>query len=253
MKKFKNFIIYIIVSAIILASFKIPELLLELENNNIEIAVYEKESNKRKIDIETEEIYLVKAIHDIENENGFVEISSTQLVEEYSIKTINTETINMNDNMYSELLKLNEYDILKTIEINENDIIEVGLTEKKYKIKENEYSINSVLVKVDNEEFMLEIEEKTEKILNIVMEKDYLYGEISKEEIMKNYVKYLGLDIIDDWKFEEKIINSEKYHWEFANNMLKSEKAGLVVNLVENEDSYILSIHSLERILNMLK
>lgn len=253
MRKFKNFIIYIIVCIIILASFKIPELLLEFENDNIEIAVYEREKKKRKIDLETEEIYLVKAIHDIESESSLVEISSTQLVEEYSIKSVNNETTNMNINMYNELLKLNEYDILKKIEINENDKIEIGLYGKKYKIDDNEYSINNVLLKLDNKDFMLEIEEKTGKILNIVIEKDYLYSEISKEEIMMNYVEYLDLDIIDDWKFEEKIISSEKYYWEFVNNMLKSEKAGLVVNLVENEDSYILSIHSSERISDMLQ
>lgn len=95
MRKIKNFIIYIIVSVIILASFKIPELLLELENNNIEIAVYEKEKKKNAIDIEAEKIYLVKAIHDIEDESGLVEISSTQLVEMYSIKSENNEMSSM--------------------------------------------------------------------------------------------------------------------------------------------------------------
>ena len=45
---------------------------------------------------------------------------------------------------------------------------------------------------------------------------------------MKNYVKYLDLYIINDWKFE--------------NNKLKSEKAQLEVVMVDMKEEYILTI-----------
>ena len=118
MRKIKNIIIYVIVCIIILATFKIPEILLEIENYNIGIAVYEKEKNERKLDIEAEKIYLVKAIQDIETENNSVKISSSELDQKILFESINNETIDGNVNMYSELLKLNEYNILNIIEID---------------------------------------------------------------------------------------------------------------------------------------
>ena len=81
-----------------------------------------------------------------------------------------------------------------------------------------------------NNKYELEIETKTCKILSIAIEKENLAND-TNEEIMRNFVKYLDLYIIDDWKLE--------------NNMLKSQKAGLAVTIAINykNDYCILSIH----------
>jgi len=60
-----------------------------------------------------------------------------------------------------------------------------------------------------------------------------IVDDIDTEEILRNYIKYLDLYIIDDWKFEN-------------NNILKSEKAQLIIMLVENDDSYMLTIAPIE-------
>ena len=51
-----------------------------------------------------------------------------------------------------------------------------------------------------------------------------------KKQILEDYIKYLDLYIIGDWKFE--------------NNMLISEKAQLTASLIIDNKSCILSIHS---------
>ena len=53
---------------------------------------------------------------------------------------------------------------------------------------------------------------------------------------MKNYIQYLNLYIIDDWKYED--------------DMCISQKANLVINLVEDQDMFILSIHTINRMMN---
>ena len=47
---------------------------------------------------------------------------------------------------------------------------------------------------------------------------------------MLNYIKYLDLNIIDDWKFE--------------NDKLKSEKADLVIELKEDDNIFNFSINT---------
>lgn len=238
MRKTRNVIIYIIVFIVIFISFKIPNILLDIENNNIEIEVYEKEKAKSKIDIKTENIYLVKAIHDIENEENTVDILPSETVMVSGADGVLLEAKNQNiDDFVKELLKLKEYDILDNIEINENTDVTVGMTDKSYQKDNSRYTINRLFLQINSNKYKLEIESKTGKILYILFDKGNLYNNSSKEEIMKNYIKYLDLHIIDDWILE--------------NNMLKSEKAELVVNLVETEENYILSIHSTGKIFNI--
>lgn len=235
MSKIKNIIIYISVTIIVFASFKIPEILLEQENNDIEIEVYEKEKNKSKIDVEAEKIYLVKAIHDMENDDSTVSISPSG-IEEYftTVESIN-ENIERTD-LEKELKKLKEYNILKNFETTTDSDISISVINKFYKNSNSKYTINNISLENNNQKYELDIENKTKKILCVTLEKDNLYSN-NKEEIMKNYIKYLDLYIIDDWKF--------------VDNMLKSEKAQLVVaGFVDNENNYILSIHSSNRNFN---
>ena len=93
------------------------------------------------------------------------------------------------------------------------------------------YTLLDILLEQD-ENYNLEIENKTGKILNISTRKEN-FNFTDKKDLMINFVKYLDLYIINDW--------------EYINNTLKSEKAKLTVYLVENENEYNLLIHSDER------
>lgn len=236
MRNFKNIIIYIFVCIIILTSFKLPEILCEIIDDNIEIAVYEKEKDKNKLGVEVEEIYLVKAIHDIEKEDSSVKISSSKVAEVFSLVESVEGNTKITQSIYKELIKLKDYNILKAFEVNENDYCKIELINKSYKKDSNEYTLNTISLQINDEQYNLEIENKTGKILYITFDKDNI-DDKAQEEIMKNYIEYLDLYIIDDWNFE--------------NNMLKSEKADLVVNLVESGDHYILSIHTIDIIYNI--
>lgn len=86
----------------------------------------------------------------------------------------------------------------------------------------------------ENGEFIeVNIEEKTGKIISADFSKSFFKTDVEIEKVLRNYSKYLDLDIIDDWKFEN-------------NNILKSEKAQLIIMLVENDDSYMLTIAPIE-------
>lgn len=235
MRKLKNGIIELLVCIIIFASFKMPEKLLKMENDKIQLAIYEKEKDETTIDVEAEEIYLVKAIHDMESEESSVEItSSSEIVE----KIIFVEEPKDTTSIYKELQRLKEYNILKELEIKNH---EIELINKFYQRENRRYGIETFLLIGENEA-TFKVEQKTGKILELAIRKDKIIN-TSKEEIMKNYVQYLDLYIIDDWKFE--------------NNMLKSEKAQLIVNLITSQKSEfnyaILTIHSTDNLFQIVQ
>lgn len=220
----RNFVIYITVCVIILSSFKVPEILLNNVSDNIENEVYEKTENDTALDIETENIYLVKVIHYIENENNPVEIV-TSANEWNLVVTTEYDTLNVDD----ELLKLKEYDILKDFEISKNGKYSIKLINKFYQNYKEKYVVNNVLFEANNVIYRLEIENKIKKILNISIQKDKL-NVANREELLVNFVKYLDLYIVGDWSYSD--------------NVLKSEKARLVVSLEEKNDEYCLAVHS---------
>ena len=235
--KVKNFIIYIIIFIIIITSFKVPEILLATEISDIENQMFYKEGIKSSIDIEAEKIYLVKAIHDIENKMNSTEITASN--KKYAITEQVVESPNKNavdegfEGIGEELRKLIELNVLDT-EITGG--YTRTLTKSQYETNQNRYVVYNGWIEFEDKLFTIEIENKTRKILVMNFSKDDLYTECSKEELLTNYVKYLELYIIDDWYYEE--------------DMLKSDKAGLVVNLVEIGSRYILSIHGAEKISN---
>ncbi len=220
----RNFVVYVIVFVIILSSFKVPEILLNSVSDNIENEVYEKIENETALDIETENIYLVKAIHYMEDENNPVEIV-TSANKWDSIVPTEFDTLNVDD----ELLKLKEYDILKNFEISKNGKYNIKLINKLYQHYNEEYVIDNVLFEANNVIYHVEIENKIKKILNISVQKDMLNVD-NREDLLVNFVKYLDLYIVGDWSYSD--------------NVLRSEKAKLVVSLEENNDDYCLSVHS---------
>ena len=87
--------------------------------------------------------------------------------------------------------------------------------------------------KENDEWIQINIEEKTGKVISADFSKNFLKTDIEIENMLRNYAKYLDLDIIDDWKFEK-------------NNILKSEKAQLIIMLIEKGDSCMLTIAPIE-------
>lgn len=219
MKILKSISIYAFVFIIIFSSFKIPKIILQIENKNIEKAVYEKIQEKNTIDVEAEKIYLVKVIHNIDEYSAFV-INPNITTGYIFVRDIE----NLNEPIYRELMKLKEINILK--DINEEGSCKMSFIDKLYKSLDNEYTVKNVLLEVDGNNYEFDVEEKTGKILSVFFKNE----NIDKEEVMRDYVQYLDLHIIDDWKFE--------------NDKLKSEKAELVINLSEYDGNYSLSIHS---------
>ncbi len=224
--KIKNIVIYLIVFIIILVSFMMPEVLLKIEENKMEGIVYEKKSQKNQLYVDAENIYLVKAIHDIEKINA-VEITSSEKIEwvlvEKSFDEEKDEYVALN-----ELKKLEDYNILKLGNIENYSFTVIN---KLYHNDKEQYIINNILLMTNNRSFNFEIEAETKKILKIYLETNDIED---REELMLNFIKYLNLYIIDDWKYEDEI--------------LKSEKAKLAVKLENIDDKYVLSINSSERI-----
>lgn len=238
--KINDFAIYMLVFIIIILSFKVPELILKAQEDNMEMSYY-WEQRKSKIDVEAEKIYLVKAIHDIQEELTRVEFVSNAAKSGRIIEFNNSEIKNLETakNYEKELLKLQEYNIMKyptTIEnASSGEYNAMSVVDRSYTLDEKIYTISNVELILDSNMYEFEVESKSGKILFISFDKTDVNNDITKEQIMRNYVNYLDLHIIDDWTLEE--------------GRLKSEKAGLIVGFIQSEKSDIclLSIHALDK------
>lgn len=234
--KITNFIIYIMVFIIILASFIIPNKLFEIQDQSFEMAIYsENNSKSNSISVEIEDIYLVKALHDIESENTGVTIASN--VESEKILTMSTvanpsKTVEIK----SEFEKLKQHNIIKNNETLDDSKLLVTIVNKTYQKNKSNYEIYNVSLSVNNHNYQMDIEEKTGKIIRVIIDEENLNDTIEKRQILENYIKYLDLYFIDDWVYD--------------NNIMKSKKADISVSLVENVNNgvNILSIHSNETI-----
>lgn len=226
--KVKNFFIYIFVLCIIFASFMIPNILLELENYEIQGEI--SDNKKRDIDFKVEEIYLVRAIYDIETESNTVMISKDK-----NEKLIEFSLENKNDAV-QEILKLQNSNIIKGFKVKNNSKVAIGIVDRIYNKNDNKYIIRDISLKGNDINCDFNIENKSGKIISICFNKKNLYRKKDLKNVLTNYINYLGLNIIDDWTFQ--------------NSMMKSKKTKLVVSLVQSEDSYILSIHSNDNLSN---
>ena len=229
----KNIIVYIVAFIIVFVSLGLPEILLKIEDKNIEIEVYDKNKNANKIDVEAEKIYLVKAIHEME-EGKTIEISSPQN-QYFIVEKQFDATDGFMKNINEQIIKLQEYEIIKDIVINENSKCKLGLIKKDYQNNQNSYTVNHVMLDFDNSEYLIKVESKTGKILYIALDKNKIWNKDNPKQILENYIKYLNLYIIDDWKYE---IDGDNKAFS-----MKSEKAAINVKLSETEESYMLSIH----------
>ena len=251
--KIKNGIIFIFVCVIVLSSFKLPEVLLKMENNNFEAAIFSKEKNN--IDIETQNIYLVKAIHEIESGKS-IEISKPEeklLFEKLVLNNRETQS-----NYEQELCKLQECKILKNVDFNQDSNGVVSILKTEYKVEDNIYEVNHIILKYENEKnnYVFNIESKTGKIIYIAFKKENIYAENNQKEILNNFINYLNLHVIDDWEYKTDDLNS-KYMIKSAKTdiaidtntiskkyIMRSEKANISIALEETPENYMITFHT---------
>ncbi len=235
MRRIRNIGLYCFVFLLILGSFKVPELLFKANEKWIETRVFEKKQRQSTIDIEAEKVYLVKAIHDMENSNKSVVVSSKSIASSGTIEKVNSikDENRVESQLAKELAKFSEFHILDDFQITETGTSQIDTIDRFYQNDDRQYVITDVFFKENAYFEELKIENKTKKILSLSFFSEHDQWDVTKkEEIMRNYVQYLDLYIMDDWQFE--------------NGCLSSQKAQLVIYLVHNlkKHVYCLSIHS---------
>lgn len=226
----KKFLLIIIGIVIIIFSFTMPNLLLQVEDLSREKEIFTKEKEEGKIDVQAEKIYLVRFIHDIYNLKDSKAYYDNK--KKISINVPVTEHIEIekpSDELKSEIQKFITNDIIKEINMDDFDDYQ-----QVADIFSSEYTVFSCgLVKEGGDWLGINFEEKTGKIISIDFPTVYLRKDVDIQKQLENYAKYLDLDIIGDWKFEK-------------NNILKSKKAQLIIMLVEKGDSCMLTIAPIE-------
>ncbi len=238
----KKIFIYFIVIIIVYLSFCMPNIILSLEDLKMENRSYKKKPIDSKIDVQAESIYLVKAIHDIQDGSSNLKISNsaTEIAISGNSKENNYKIIKY---LIEETRKMQIYDnqLEHLLEKYEDTNFKYYIYGKQYNNSKKEYNIYRLIFQIDNYEMFVEIEEKTCKILSYVGIPRNKEEGTSEEQILRNYIRYLDLYIIDDWTYKD--------------NMLVSEKAKLVVNIVYYDKKYIISIYSLtnEYMVDILK
>lgn len=230
----KKIILLFMSFLIISFSFIMPSLLFRVEDLAREKEIFSRPKIERKIDVEVEKIYLVTFIHDI------YEIKDKRVYYEdekgkTSVRSSNTPIVNVHTDL--EITEKFKSEVLKLIS---NEIINEITVDKYIQYCEidniffPEYTVTTCSMEKENREWIqVNIEEKTGKVIGAEFSKTFLKTDTQIEKQLRNYAKYLDLDIIGDWKFEN-------------NNILKSEKAQLTIMLVEKNDSCILTISPIE-------
>lgn len=226
----KKILLIFVCIIIISFSFVMPNLLLKIEDLSREKEIFARQKIERKIDVEAEKIYLVSFIHDIyEIKDKIVyyeEGKGKKAVKTSRTPIINTRTdIEPTEKFKEEISKLMSNEIVNEVTFDEY----VDFFEEEYFFS-SEYTVTNCSMPKENDEWIqINIEEKTGKIISADFSKNFLKTDTEKEKQLRNYAKYLDLDIIDDWKFEK-------------NNILKSEKAQLIIMLIERGDSCMLTV-----------
>lgn len=227
-RKIVSCVSYLFFIAIIVSSFCIPDLLLDRLTFSFEAAMYSGGS-QGSIDVEAEEIYLVKAIHDMETEEAevyfnVVSVSSPEALSEYESGTVLVEFAQIEE----EMLKMQESGVLKDYDPVVDT--EMGIMSEIYRVDQSEYTVKNIFFPRDNAVLLMEQEKKTGKMLSVFFNKEDVPKEAERRELLENYIRYLNLYIIDDWSYEDQ--------------RMKSQKAQLVVGFEKGGEGCILAIHS---------
>lgn len=232
----KNVLICFVVILIIAFTFVLPNILFKIEDIQMDGISVSRDKEDSNIDVEAEEIYLVKLIHDIEDGHLNLKLDKSYIVTKAK-NIVNKDGNTIQDNIFArfqlELDKMQKYNVLGNAwQGNDSSDFSYSVYERNYSGTNSEYIVNNIGIEtLQYGQFYAEIEKKTNKVLHYVSQKSFgLSNNLSEAEILNNYIRYLDLYIIDDWKLEE--------------NCLKSEKAKLVASIRFYENTYILSIHS---------
>ncbi len=229
----KKMLLFLIVILIIVFSFVMPELFLHVEDLSRENEIFTRPKKEtKKIDVQAEKIYLVMFIHNIyqiKDEKVYYDYGDSKKAVMYAnVITEALKTTAPTEEFKNEVSKLISNEIIKEINFDEY----LHYTEVK-NIFSPEYTVITCnMIKENGEWIGICVEEKTGKIINVDFPKSFLKTDVEIEKQLRNYAKYLDLDIIDDWKFE--------------NNILKSEKSQLSIILVEKGESCMLTIAPIE-------
>lgn len=214
----KKIIIYILVFIFAFFIFLMPSILLNVEDLKSKQIGYIKQNKLQKVDVQVENLYLVKAINDIESGNFNVKISNNIIyTKAQGAVRVDTENANKYISPELDLKKLQDMNVLKdVIFYKEDETYTISMLQKEYKSKDTSYIIERYSINNSTQGISIEIEKKTGKVIFITVPINQI-ADFSEKEIMENYIKYLDLYAIDDWKYE--------------NGSFKSERASLVVYL----------------------
>jgi len=255
-RKRKGNILTILIVLFVCICFCLPSVLLSQQEKRLEKQIFTREKQESKLDVEAERIYLVKAIHCIEEESNIIAVEKWH--EAYSTDQNEKEVLGTTE-VGKQIAKLEDFQILQSTGINSPVEYTIYSNTTGYRNDKNEYLLDNVQVVIEQElgksdysqmlieqgQYELVMEEKTGKILSIVLPKQKLYEGKTKEEILESFTHYLDLYIIDDWKYEQMEMKSQKYRgWKEEIHQIKSEKAGLVIALYENDAHFMIGIRS---------
>ena len=225
----KKFVICLSGIIIIAFSFVMPKLFFQIEDISREKEMFARPKKEtKKIDGQAEKIYLVGFIHEIYNlKNNLIYYNDKKKVSVGVPVTERTNNTVLTEEIKTEISKLITNNILKEIDMSN--------VEEYYETRNiftQEYVVTTS--EIINTDFVIGvgIEEKTGKIISINFPQEFLRDDIAKRKQLEDFAKYLDLDIIDDWKYE--------------NQILKSEKAQLSIVLEEKNGICILTIAPIE-------
>ena len=251
----KKIIIFFLTLGVIVFSFLMPKLLFQIEDLAKEKEIFSREKIKSKIDVEAEKIYLVKIIHEL-YDNTLINMVRTDIAyydrNEKIVEADNsmyrnvlskeTEEILKNnediDKLNDEIRKMENINILDGINIYDNARYSIRYYGRDYFDK----LIKNIDIIFSDYSMNFELENKTGKIIMMSIPKNLVKNIIDKKELLENYIKYLDLYIIDDWKFENRNTSTNiKFDY------LMSEKARLLSAIIETDEEYIISLQTIER------
>lgn len=228
--KLKESVLFFCSIIIIAFSFVVPKLLFQVEDSSRENEIFAIPKKESKIDVQAEKIYLVRFIHDVyQIKNEKVYYSDKKKVAVTVPITERIESKSHKENTKNEVSKLATSGIIKEINFEEyTDCIETAnMFWSEYTVVTSNFS------KENSDSIGISIEEKTGKIIGIDFFPSSIFrSDIDRKQQLENYVKYLDLDIIDDWVYEDRVLKSEKAQLII---MLEEENAVCMLAIVPTE------------------
>jgi len=234
--------IILLVLCFVFVSFLMPRFVLSVQEKQLEEQVFIREKKTSKLDVEAEKIYLVKAIHEIEENSNSIFIKRDQVA--YT-KEGENEEFGLTE-LGKQMKKLQDTSILQEIGIDIPISYTIYSNTIGYQSNNIQYLLENIQLAIKEDEYEFVMESKTNKLLSIACSKDKLQEGRTKQEILQSFIQYLDLYIIDDWKYEEGLIQSDRNNsmWKYEISQMKSDKADLTVVLLEDNEHYMLGVRS---------